>query len=164
MNNDSSFINQFPYISNANLSTSNGLYIASFNVHRLITHFNQAQLEIISHNYDIVAIYETWLEKSIVNSSIRIDGYDLVRCDRTGRLGGGVLIYFKSTIAARILASSEYITQKYACEFLITEFKISNSKLLFAVIYRPLRVKHLLEFFKEVESLLPSYKHFVMTG
>ena len=164
MNNDSSFINLSSYTSNANLSISNGLYIASFNVHRLTTHFNQVQLEIISHNYDIVAIYETWLEKSILNSSIRIDGYDLVRCDRMGRLGGGVLIYFKSTIAGRILVSSEFITPKYACEFLITEFKICNSKLLFAVIYRPPRVKHPLEFFKEVERLLPSYKHFVMTG
>ena len=111
-----------------------------------------------------MAIYETWLDKSILNPSIQIDGYDMLRCDRKDRLGGGVLIYFKSAIAARILVSSEYDTPKCASEFLITEFRINNLALLFAVIYRPHRVKHPLQFFKNIERLLPSYKHFVMTG
>ena len=43
-------------------ATPTGPYIASFNVHRIITHFNQMQFEIVSHDYDIVTVYETWLD------------------------------------------------------------------------------------------------------
>ena len=86
------------------------------------------------------------------------------RCDRSSRLGGGVLIYYKTSITARVLISSDSVIPKPVSEFLITELKIDNSKLLFAVIYRPPRVKHPIEFFREIERLLSSYKHLVVTG
>ena len=72
------------------------LLIACFNVNRLIPHFNLVVSEILNHSYDIVAIVETFLDKDILDSAIKIQGYDLLRCDRDRKLGGGVLIYIKS--------------------------------------------------------------------
>lgn len=107
----------------------------------------------MSHDYDIVADYETWLNGTALDSSFQIYRYNLLRYARDTRIGGGVIIYYKS---ARIF--------NYASEFLNAEFKVKNSKLLFAVIYRPFRTRNPLEFFKEIESLLSSYRHFVLTG
>ena len=43
---------------------------------------------------DIVCIVETWLDDTILDSEIAIQGYHLCRLDRS-RHGGGVLIYVR---------------------------------------------------------------------
>ena len=50
-------------------------------------------------NLDILCINETWLNASILNGVISVDGYDMIRRDRTdGRRGGGVCMYIKNDI------------------------------------------------------------------
>ena len=48
---------------------------------------------IITHTLDILCITETWLDTSIADSFIALQGYDHIRRDRGGgKGGGGVLI------------------------------------------------------------------------
>ncbi|PKU45862.1 rna-directed dna polymerase from mobile element jockey-like [Limosa lapponica baueri] len=59
----------------------------------------QEELEatVLLERYDIVAITETWWDKSH-NWSVAIKGYKLFRRDRQGRRGGGVALYVKEWI------------------------------------------------------------------
>ena len=153
----------FSSITNFNSQYENGLFICSFNVNRLITHFNQVQYEIEQNNYDIVAICETFLRADIPDSVISIDGYEILRSDRKNRDGGGVILYFKKSITARILSTSADI-HNYPSDFLIVDFQLKSEKLLFAIMYRPPRIEHPLQFFKDLERFLPSFRHAVITG
>lgn len=44
---------------------------------------------------DVVCLTESWLNERIDSTILSMQGYNLVRHDRVGRLGGGVLIYIK---------------------------------------------------------------------
>lgn len=54
-----------------------------------------------SNNVDIACITETWLKATIPNSAIHIDGYSVIRRDRTDITGGGVCIYIRQSISHR---------------------------------------------------------------
>ena len=45
---------------------------------------------------DIIGITESWANKDI--TELGLEGYVMFRKDRTGRRGGGVLLYVKDTI------------------------------------------------------------------
>ena len=50
-----------------------------------------------SHQFDILGLNETRLDKDISDSEVRIDGYDIYRGDRNTS-GGGVAIYVNQNI------------------------------------------------------------------
>ncbi|CAB3989052.1 Hypothetical predicted protein [Paramuricea clavata] len=47
---------------------------------------------------DLAGITETWLNSIILDSCVNIQGYNLVRNDRTEKRGGGVCVFVKSSI------------------------------------------------------------------
>ena len=50
----------------------------------------------IQYNTMAIAISEYWLEESILNAELNIDGYTIYRADRSDRMRGGVCMYVKS--------------------------------------------------------------------
>ena len=51
--------------------------------------------------YDVVGVVETWLSTDILDSEIRLEGYDIFRVDRANnRMGGGVVLYVKEELRA----------------------------------------------------------------
>ena len=48
----------------------------------------------------IIGITESWANNDITNAELGLEGYVMLRKDRTGRRGGGVLLYIKDTIPA----------------------------------------------------------------
>ena len=54
-----------------------------------------------SKNIDLIAFNETRLDLSISDGLIHLDGYEVVRKDRS-RNGGGVSIYLRSSINYKI--------------------------------------------------------------
>lgn len=114
------------------MSSKELVSVCSFNVNRLKTHFNEVVRNINVGNYDIVAIYETWLKPVMPSNSFHIEGYNLIRNDRLYRDGGGVAIYIKNTLSFRVLHSSSV---NDASEFLILQVNLLNEKLLFGVMY-----------------------------
>ena len=59
-----------------------------------------ARIEIFVNNtkISILAISETWLDSSVTNSEVSLDGFNIIRRDRDIHWGG-VCIYIKSDLA-----------------------------------------------------------------
>ena len=55
----------------------------------------------LKHEYDVICVNETWLDNSVNNHEIDLDGYDLIRKDRN-RHGGGVATFIRNTINYKI--------------------------------------------------------------
>ncbi|CAB3981754.1 Hypothetical predicted protein [Paramuricea clavata] len=56
-----------------------------------------------SENIDVLTISETWLNSTVTNKEITIDGYKLHRLDRLHKKGGGVCLYIRNDIKENIL-------------------------------------------------------------
>ncbi|EDO44358.1 predicted protein [Nematostella vectensis] len=65
---------------------------------------NRLQDIVYSADYDLVAISETWLNSSILDTEILPHGYDIFRKDRETCEGGGVLLAARSSIAVNQLS------------------------------------------------------------
>ena len=44
----------------------------------------------------MLGIAETWLDSDVDDSDIRVEGYNVLRCDRRGQSYGGVLLYLRN--------------------------------------------------------------------
>ncbi|KAI5708382.1 hypothetical protein M8J77_021503 [Diaphorina citri] len=112
---------------------------------------------------DIICITESWLDSSISNAEVSLQGYNLIRNDRLGKRGGGVAIYLNNAFSYKILSSSP---SNYSAspEYLIIEVTISSSKIMLAVVYHPPKTGPLDDFFDAIESHLPNYNHRVVCG
>ena len=57
--------------------------------------------------YAILAISESWLNSSVKNAEVEIDGYSLSRLDRPRNMknefGGGVCAYMRKTLKSKVL-------------------------------------------------------------
>lgn len=102
---------------------------------RQMTKFNEFKQMILMTNVDIICVSETWLNDRIDSSIIAIDGYKIVRNDRVGRIGGGVLIYVRYSLICKVLELSD--NEIGETEFIICEIIIQNRKKLFGVFYNP---------------------------
>ena len=83
-------------------------------------------------NATILEITETKLDKSVLDSEVKIDGYDLIRSDRN-RHGGGIACYIKKErhYNTRGCISSEF-------DNIFLDLHLPNSKsILIGILYRP---------------------------
>ena len=51
---------------------------------------------------DVIYLTETWLNESIMDHEILPTAYNIYRCDRVGRIGGGVMTAVKSTLSSTL--------------------------------------------------------------
>lgn len=66
------------------------------NANSIIAKMDELRHKIFTHNYDIIAITESWANDDISDSELWINGYHMYRKDRLtdcGKKGGGVLLY-----------------------------------------------------------------------
>ena len=49
----------------------------------------------------IIVISETWATDDLTDGELSIDGFSIIRSDRKGRVGGGILLYVKSSISVQ---------------------------------------------------------------
>lgn len=104
---------------------------------RQMSKFNELKQIILMTKVDFICVTETWLNSRIDSSIINIDGYNIIRNDRVGRIGGGVLIYVKSGFNFNVLELSYSEIGEVCSEFIVCEISIHNHKQLFGVIYNP---------------------------
>ena len=78
-----------------------GLKIAHLNVRSLSQHWDEFQILIQDNPFDVMCLTETWLKPCMTDSELHLDGYNLIRNDRTGIGGGGNAIYYNSKLMAR---------------------------------------------------------------
>ena len=67
---------------------------------------------------------ETWLHAQLGDKDVSVEGYDIIRKDRTNKRGGGVCVYVKSSLT--IIDRNDTISQ-YDIETIILEFKCKEN-------------------------------------
>ena len=63
------------------------------------------------HDIAILTISETWLNSSVTNREIDIPGYKIHRLDRKYKKGGGVCVYLRNSLKAKLLKSLSRISE-----------------------------------------------------
>lgn len=116
---------------------------------------------LLSNDFDIFCISETWLNSTIPDNSVIIEGYNILRRDRSDSRGGGVAMYIKKSIDYSPIPSSRNIEQIWV--------NINMKKIKFAigVLYRaPLsNVKNFLDVFEsDVSGYLSSSDECICLG
>ena len=86
-------------------------------------------------NVDVMSISESWLNEKISDDVLNIDNYTVIRNDRLGRLGGGIIVYIKKHFHFRILEKSCYIAGE--TEYIFLELQINKQKILLGFFYNP---------------------------
>ena len=75
-----------------------GVNFISLNVRSLLSKLSEIKRMLQLSSASVLALNETWLDASISDDEIGIEGYTVVRKDRN-RHGGGVLLYIKEDLA-----------------------------------------------------------------
>ncbi len=75
-----------------------GLPFIHLNVLSVLSKITEIRLIAFKYTSTVIALSETWLDSSICNSEIAIEGYDVIRNDRNRRRGG-VNLYINNKIA-----------------------------------------------------------------
>lgn len=74
-----------------------GFKMAHLNIVSIPKHINEVRISMANQHLDLMAFNETRLDSIISNNEVKIQGYDVVRKDRS-RKGGGVCIYLRNSI------------------------------------------------------------------
>ena len=104
----------------------NSLSVCHWNLNSLSAHnfskLTQLKAYISKYKHDFICLSETYLDSSIPDSLLEIDGYNLIRLDHPNDIKtGGVCIYFKEILPVRI------IDIPYLKEALLLEMNYNNN-------------------------------------
>ena len=122
-----------------NSKTSLNFRLVHFNIRSLrnSAHWTQLQKFVIEMQIEVIALSETWLNTTIPNIEINIEGYTLYRQDRLHKRGGGVAAYVRKDIKATILKEiSSVSTDLFHQLWLKLQHKKSRP-IVMCVSYRP---------------------------
>eukprot|EP00112_Aurelia_sp_Birch-Aquarium-sp1_P020436 Seg527.9 transcript_id=Seg527.9/GoldUCD/mRNA.D3Y31 product="Retrovirus-related Pol polyprotein from type-1 retrotransposable element R1" pseudo=true protein_id=Seg527.9/GoldUCD/D3Y31 len=75
-----------------------GLRVAHINCRSLLGKFSEIQMLLQTCKIDVLGITESHLNERIIDNEIAISGYDMRRCDRTHKKGGGYVVYFREDL------------------------------------------------------------------
>lgn len=88
-------------------------------------------------NVDIVCVTESWLNEKINSSMVEINGYNILRHDRIGRLGGGIVVYIKNGIDYKPVDKSKNEPGITCTEYISFEVISNGNKMLISALYNP---------------------------
>lgn len=144
------------------------------NVRGLRTKCVQLYNNILSHDYDLILLTETWLQSDIMNSEICDSRYDIFRCDRNLAMthkstGGGVMICVRSELGATLTNGWSCASCESVCVTIPARALHSSVDLHIAIVYVPpvpSRLSDRLEDIKrsisECIDLLPSNNYLIL--
>lgn len=147
--------------------------IVHFNAQGLLegSHFEHVCLYNKDLRADIIAISETWLKKSVVNSLVNIDNYKIFRSDRNFKQnyvkkgGGGVCAYIHESFKAKYLDKSNG-ARYLLIDFLMLEVQSPRMKFLLCILYRhgDCSEAETNEVFHRINELSLKYQHVIVCG
>ena len=109
------------------------LKVAHLNICSLRNKIDELRCLQLLCKFEVLAITETHLDQTVLDTALNIDGMKLLRLDRKGRKGGGCALYFADHLHA-IHRKDLFIE---GLEAIWLQVKISSTQALFSVIYRP---------------------------
>ena len=137
--------------------------IASLNINSIRYKIDQLKV-IIEDNIDILIIQETKLDDSFPEGQFHIQGYlPPFRRDRN-RYGGGLLVYIKEHIPAKILVNNDLAND---IEGIFIELNFKNDKWLLFCTYNPpsqCPSYYFAEVGRVLDSYLISYNRYILVG
>jgi exonuclease III len=83
--------------------------------------------------FDILAITEMHLDKTVTDTALTINGMKFLRLDQKGRKGGGCILYY----AEHLQATHRRDLFTKGLEAIWVQVKFPSNSVLFAVMYRP---------------------------
>ena len=86
------------------------LRFLSLNARSVMNKLDLLQATVLDLNPDVIGVTESWANENISDAELKLNGYELFRCDRkTRHRGGGVLLYVKDVLnPAEFHTKSEY--------------------------------------------------------
>ncbi len=134
-----------------------GLKLAHLNIRSLrnTAHFLQLKELVRTNRIDVLTISETWLNTTVTNKKLEIDGYKLHRLDRLYKKGGGVCAYVRKNIKSSVIKELTLISDTSFHQLWINLQYKKTKSLLACVCYRPPDCP--LDCFEN--SLKPQYVH-----
>ena len=113
-----------------------GLHFVHLNIRSILYKIHELRVLLSENRISVIAITETWLNSSINDEEVYIDGYSILRRDRAGDHGGGVCLYIRSDIAFNV---REDLTPD-GIESLWIDILLPHTKpITLCVVYRPPR-------------------------
>ena len=85
-----------------NIFKNKGLHFIYLNINNLLPKIEELRFIAKSTNTEVIGIYESKLDASVLEQEINIDNYKVLRCDRN-RQGGGVACYKRNDLSYNIL-------------------------------------------------------------
>lgn len=140
------------------------LKLISFNARSICNKLHEFQAEIVEFCHPhIISICETWLTEDHPDSLFQCArDYNVYRCDRNDRAGGGVAVLVHNSIKSTLLST----TSTDGGEIMWVLIENASSNILIGNFYRSnVTLNNPLDkFFTELESLIPIYHDIVLTG
>lgn len=130
--------------------------------------FTNSKMDYLNHVLsncliDILCVTETWFKKDFDNHMYELMNFNLIRNDRkTGARGGGIAIYYKKGLKAKIIFSSNDTCK---IEYLAAEIEGQNNiKCLVVCAYNPHRSNDLAVLFDKINDFAIFYEHIILCG
>lgn len=114
------------------------------NCRGLRTKLNTLYMNVLSHNYDIIILTETWLHENISDSEFMDARYRVFRCDRdrarSGRCdGGGVLVAVRRELGATLRARTAAMSSAHSplVDHILIELRSRTYCCVISAVYIP---------------------------
>ncbi|CAB3990295.1 Hypothetical predicted protein [Paramuricea clavata] len=101
------------------------------------SHFLQLKELVRTNRIDVFTTSETWLNTTVTNKKLEIDGYKLHRLDRLYKKGGGVCAYVRKNIKSSVIKELTQISDTSFHQLWINLQYKKTKFLLACVCYRP---------------------------
>ena len=115
------------------------LKLGTLNVRGLRSKVEDVIYTLVAEQMDILCLTETLLSSEVVDQEVQVDGYCLVRQDRTG-CGGGVAVYFRESLPihrVQFPVDSQDSVQRSKIETVFVELQGQSINVLLGCVYRP---------------------------
>ena len=131
-----------------------GLRICHLNIRSIVNKMDELRMFCENHAPHVISINETWLDHTISDGEVHIEGYSLLRRDKV-RNKGGVLVYIDKSV--------EFVEMKELqdgdIESLWVKIKPHKSKaFLFCSFYRPPNAENEKTFLEGFQNMLMSVR------
>ena len=135
------------------------LKLGCLNIRSLIHKVEQIQVFTDQNNFDILAVNETWLDESILDSDISLNNYKILRNDRETK-GGGVCLYIKSEI------KYNKINVNTGIESVWISVREGKDLLAIGTIYRPPNSErnYFEKMLDEIQIIINKFQHVIILG
>ena len=141
------------------ISKIDGLSIIHLNCRSIRKKFNTMVdlLQSLKKDFDVIAISETWEDCNDCNNEYVMLGYDSFFISRINKGGGGVAIFAKTNLNAKIIDSASFsINEIIDCVSI--QIETIEKKIFVSCIYRPPN-RNLTDFISQIECLLQKYRN-----